>query len=99
MRFINFKNMPRSIESQPTPEENEEIIRIGDREYKKGDLVNFNNGDGVEKDWSLIGFNDKEVKISKVIGEKESPSGKYNRNARFIDKTVNMDEFIELQNK
>ena len=91
--------MPRNnIESQPNsePEENKKVIRIGEKEFKRGDFVNYDNGDGIEKDWTLMSFDGKEVKIFKLIGvtEEHSTLKALPLNNRYIEKIVPIDEFI-----
>jgi|GEM_PF-5154546 hypothetical protein len=93
--------MTRNIESQPSPESDGKTLVIGEKEYKKGDSVNFDNGDGIEKDWFLDDFYGKEVKILKFTGGRDiNPSENiYDRGVKIMKKTVPVEQFIKENNQ
>ncbi len=76
------------------------VLRIGELEFRAGDTVNFDNGDGIEKDWKLLNFTESEVTVCKAIGRglKDIKHTMYDGDMTMLTKVVRIDTFT-LQNK
>ena len=90
--------MARDIESQLNPEDNKTFI-IGEKQYRQFDYVNYDNGDGIEKNWQLGGFDGEQVRLFKGYGGEQDKNIKdtYLDLGKFIQKTISVDKFIKLQ--
>jgi hypothetical protein len=95
-----IKSMPRNRESFPNsePEREERFLLVGEKELRIGDKVCYDNGDGLEKDWILLYFDDKEVRIFKRVGNQTEDFILLGNN-KHIQKSLPLNDFVEMQPK